>query len=134
MTLEKVRRTTKARSTRARGSAFCNYRDRFLVISVVVAAPGLAPLAAPSYAQTVRAADAETSVTSPLPAKQTAAIQDESIRPFHIGGPEAQLVDLQAHLNVTLPGLEREAAQDLVAAAHPNMSVFESHKRQHRLS
>ena len=39
---------------------------------------------------------------------------------------------LQARLNVSLPGLEREVARALVDAAHADVSVFQSHTGQHR--
>ena len=45
---------------------------------------GLVLLAANSYAQTVPAGYASTSVTDTLPAKSPAAVADDSIRPFHI--------------------------------------------------
>ena len=52
-------------------------------------------LAAASYAQTVRTADAQPFVTSPLPGKQNAATQDDSIRTFHINVPDEQLVNYE---------------------------------------
>ena len=58
-------------------------------------------LAAASYAQTVRTADAQPFVTSPLPGKQNAATQDDSIRTFHINVPDEQLVDLRQRLAAT---------------------------------
>jgi pimeloyl-ACP methyl ester carboxylesterase len=57
--------------------------------------------AAASYAQTVRAADAQLFIPSPLPGKQNAATQDDSIRTFHINVPDEQLVDLRQRLAAT---------------------------------
>jgi hypothetical protein len=45
---------------------------------------GLVLLAANSYAQTVPAGYASTSVTNTLPAKSPAVVADDSIRPFHM--------------------------------------------------
>jgi hypothetical protein len=53
---------------------------------------GLALLAANSYAQTVPAGYASTSVTNTLPAKSPAVVADDSIRPFHVSVPEEELV------------------------------------------
>jgi hypothetical protein len=52
---------------------------------------GLVPLAANSYAQTVPASCASSSVTNTLPAKSP-AVADDSIRPFHVNVPEEELV------------------------------------------
>ena len=41
---------------------------------------------------------------------------------------------LAARLNVSLPGMEREAAQALVEAAAPGVPVFPCHTRQRRTS
>jgi hypothetical protein len=54
----------------------------FLATLAAAGAFGLILLAAPSYGQTVPAARAQGSVTSPLPAKQLAAAEDKAIRPF----------------------------------------------------
>jgi pimeloyl-ACP methyl ester carboxylesterase len=81
-------------------------------------------LAAPSYAQTVPAADAQPAVSSPLPAKLGAAAEDDAVRPFrkeptmaqldtmpstakpavhpfHISVPEEELVELRQRLAAT---------------------------------
>jgi len=55
--------------------------------------------AAPSNVQTVPAADA--SVVSSLPARQPAAPDDSSIRPFHINIPEEQIVELRQRIAAT---------------------------------
>ena len=39
---------------------------------------------------------------------------------------------LRARLNVSLPGLEREVAQAVVGRRAPDVSVFQSHTRQHQ--
>lgn len=99
MTLEKVQYTAKAHTTDDRDKgAFRNDWRRSLATSVAVAAFGLVLLAAHSYAQTVQAADARAFVNSPHPAKQSAAAEDVSIRPFHINVPEEELVDLHRRL------------------------------------
>lgn len=59
---------------------------------------GLVLLSATSYAQTVPAAHASTSVTDSLAAKQPAPVADESIRPFHVNVPEEQLADLRRRI------------------------------------
>jgi hypothetical protein len=53
---------------------------------------GLVLLAANSYAQTVPAGYASTSVTNTLPAKSPAVVADDSIRPCHVNVPEEELV------------------------------------------
>src|SRR5712692_1479433 len=102
-------------------------RRSFLATSAAAGAIGLVLLAAPSYAQTVPAADAEVSVISPLPAKLRAAAEDyvqrtvfyqgehtmtelekvqytakdhttNAVHPFRINVPEAALVDLRQRI------------------------------------
>jgi pimeloyl-ACP methyl ester carboxylesterase len=75
-------------------------RRNILAASVVGATFLLLLLAAASYAQTVRTVEAQAFVTSPLPAKQTAA-EDDSIRPFHINIPEEQIVELRKRIAAT---------------------------------
>jgi hypothetical protein len=90
MALGKVQYTAKAQTTGDRDNgASRNGWSRSLAASVTIAAFGIVLQAAPSYAHTVRAADTQASVASPLPAKQTAAVEDDSIRPFHINVPES---------------------------------------------
>ncbi len=96
MTLEKVRCTTKAHTTRARD----DWR-RFLATVAATGAFGLTLLVAPSYAQTVPAADAKASLMSPLSAKLGAADAYDSIRPLRINVPEADLVDLRQRVVAT---------------------------------
>ena len=96
MTLEKVRCTTKAHTTRARDD-----RRRFLATVAATGAFGLTLLVAPSYAQTVPAADAKASLMSPLSAKLGAADAYDSIRPLRINVPEADLVDLRQRVVAT---------------------------------
>jgi len=76
-------------------------RRRFLAASAAAGAFGLVRLAAPSYAQTVPAVDAEASVISLLPAKLRAAAEDNAVRPFRIKVPEAALVDLRRRIAAT---------------------------------
>jgi pimeloyl-ACP methyl ester carboxylesterase len=66
-----------------------------LAASAAASALGLALFAAPSYAQTVPAANAGTS------AKPSATAEDISIRPYHIDVPEAALVDLRKRIAAT---------------------------------
>src|SRR6266849_9825815 len=73
--LDKVLYTATAHTTRARDGAFRSDRRSFLATSAAAGAFGLLLLAAPSYAQTVPAADAEASII--------ATAEDNAIRPFH---------------------------------------------------
>jgi len=95
MNLEKEHFIARAHTTPARVDSRGDWR-RSLATAVAVAAFGLL-LAAPNYSQTVRAAHGQAFV-SRLPAKQSAAVEDDSIRPFHINVPEQQLVDLRRRL------------------------------------
>ena len=76
-------------------------RRSFLAARAVGGAFLLLLPAAASYAQTVRTADAQAFVSSPLPEKQSAETQDDSIRTFHINVPDEQLVDLRRRLAAT---------------------------------
>jgi pimeloyl-ACP methyl ester carboxylesterase len=58
-------------------------------------------LGAATYAQTVSSADGKAFVSSPLLANKTAAVEDDSIRTFHLNVPEEQLVDLRQRLEAT---------------------------------
>jgi pimeloyl-ACP methyl ester carboxylesterase len=70
---------------------------RNILVTVAVAgAFGLVLLAAPSDAQTVPSADAQTSVSG-----LGAAVEDTAVRPFHINVPEEALVDLRRRIAAT---------------------------------
>jgi Epoxide hydrolase N terminus len=71
-------------------------RRRFLATSAAACAFGLVLLAAPIYAQTVPAADAEVSVISLLPTKLR-----DAVRPFRVNVPEEALVDLRRRVAAT---------------------------------
>jgi pimeloyl-ACP methyl ester carboxylesterase len=75
----------------------------FLATSAAANAFGLVLFAAPSYAQTVPAADAEASVI--------ATAEDNAIRPFHNNIPEEALVDLRRRIAATR-WPERETVTD----------------------
>jgi hypothetical protein len=97
MSLEKDRYTPKLDLPRRRMrmsevSSALTWRS-FLATSAAAGAFGLVLLAAPSYAQTVPAADAQASVI--------AAAEDNAIRPFHVNIPEAALVDLRQRIAAT---------------------------------
>src|SRR5580700_8268542 len=81
MTPEKIQYTAKLRATHDVPS---RTRRSVLAATVVGGTFLLLLLAAVSYAQTFRTADAQAFVTSPLPEKQSTATQDVSIRAFHI--------------------------------------------------
>jgi pimeloyl-ACP methyl ester carboxylesterase len=99
MSLERIQYTAKLRAMHE--DVFSRTGRSFLAASAVCGTFLLLLLAAASYAQTVRTADGQAFVTSPLPAKQTAAPEDDSIRPFHINIPEEQIVDLRQRLAAT---------------------------------
>src|SRR5580658_9331776 len=99
MTLEKMQYTARLRATHE--NVFNPTRPSFLAAPAVGGAFLLLLLAAASYAQTVRTADAQAFVSSPLPEKQSAATQDDSIRTFHIHVPDEQLADLRQRLAAT---------------------------------
>src|SRR5271157_1478932 len=98
MTRERIQHTARLRTTHEDVS---NRTRRSFLTASAVGCTCLVLLAAASYAQTVRTADAQAFVTSPIPAKQTAAAEDDSIRPFHINIPEEQLVDLRRRIAAT---------------------------------
>ena len=99
MTNERIQPTPKLRAKREDVSS-CTRRS-FLAQPAVGGIFLLLLLAAASYAQTVRTIDAQAFLTSPLPAKQTAAAEDDSIRPFHINIPEEQIVELRQRIAAT---------------------------------
>jgi hypothetical protein len=99
MTNERIQYTPKLRATHEEISI--RPRRSFLAPSAVGGTFLLLLLAAASCAQTVRAVDAQAFVTSPLPAKQTAAAEDDSIRPFRINIPEEQIVELRKRIAAT---------------------------------
>ena len=99
MTLEQMQYTAKLRATHE--NVLSRTRRSFLAAPAVGGTFLLLLLAAASYAQTVRTADAQAFVTSPPPEKQSAATQDDSIRTFHINVPDEQLVDLRQRLAAT---------------------------------
>jgi pimeloyl-ACP methyl ester carboxylesterase len=99
MTNERIEPTPKLRAKHEDVSS-CTRRS-FLAPSAVGGTFLLLLLAAASYAQAVRIVDAQAFVTGPLTAKQTAAAEDDSIRPFHISIPEEQLVDLRQRIAAT---------------------------------
>jgi hypothetical protein len=100
MTNERIPYTAKLRSKHENVSR-CARRNILAVSAVGGTTFLLLLLAAASYAQTVRTVDAQAFVTSPLPAKQTAAAEDDSIRPFHINIPEEQIVELRKRIAAT---------------------------------
>jgi pimeloyl-ACP methyl ester carboxylesterase len=99
MTTEKIQYTAKLHGTPENVTS--RTRRSLPAARAVEGAFLLLLLAAASYAQTVPAADAQAFVTSPLPDKQSAMTQDDSIRPFHINVPDEQLVDLRQRLAAT---------------------------------
>jgi hypothetical protein len=68
-------------------------RRSFLATTAAAGAFGLVLLVAPSYTQTVPAADAQASVI--------AAAEDNAVRSFRINVPEAALVDLRRRVAAT---------------------------------
>ena len=76
-------------------------RRSFLAASGIAGTFLLFLLAAASYAQTVRTVESQAFVPSPLPAKQSAAAEDNSIRPFHINIGEEQIVELRKRIAAT---------------------------------
>jgi len=107
MTLEKVPYIVKLvlprRSRIMSAGSFAPTRRSVLATSVAAGAFGLVLLAAPSYAQTAPAADAEASVI--------ATAEDNAIRPFHNNIPEEALVDLRRRIAATR-WPERETVTD----------------------
>jgi len=99
MTPERIQFTTKFCATTEDASS--RTLRSFLAAPAVGGAFLLLLLAAASYAQTVRTADAQAFVSSPLPEKQGVATQNNSIRTFHISVPGEQLVDLRQRLAAT---------------------------------
>ena len=99
MTLEEMRYTAKLRVTHE--NVLSRTKRSFFATPAVGSTLLLLLLAAASYAQTVRTADAQSFVSSPLPEKQSAATQDDTIRTFHINAPDEQLVDLRQRLAAT---------------------------------
>src|SRR5580698_6513398 len=99
MTFEKMQYTAKLRATPENVSS--RTRGSFLAAPAVGGTLLILLLPAVSCAQTVRTADAQAFVSSPLPEKQSAATQDESIRTFHINVPDEQLADLRQRLAAT---------------------------------
>jgi hypothetical protein len=99
MTAEKIQHTAKLRATPENVTS--RTRRSFPAARAVEGAFLLLLLAAASYAQTVPTADAQAFVTSPLPEKQSAMPQGDSIRPFHISVPDEQLVNLRQRLAAT---------------------------------
>jgi pimeloyl-ACP methyl ester carboxylesterase len=99
MTNERIQPTPKLRATQEDVSS----RARRNILAVSAIGGNFLPLllAAAGYAQTGRTVDAEAFVTPPIPAKQTAAAEDDSIRPFHINVPEEQLVELRKRIATT---------------------------------
>jgi pimeloyl-ACP methyl ester carboxylesterase len=99
MTNERIQPTPKLRATHEDVSS----RARRNILAVSAIGGNFLPLllAAASYAQTGRTVDAEAFVTPPIPAKQTAAAEDDSIRPFHINIPEEQIVELRKRIAAT---------------------------------
>jgi pimeloyl-ACP methyl ester carboxylesterase len=75
-----------------------DYRRRFLSTAAVsLAAAQLGVFGSPN----AQAGEAITTDATPLPVKSGAAAEDESIRPFHIAVPEAELVDLRRRIVAT---------------------------------
>jgi pimeloyl-ACP methyl ester carboxylesterase len=99
MTHKKMQYTARLRATHENVSS--RTRRSFPAARAVGGAFLLLLPAAASYAQTVRTADAQAFVTSPLPEKHNAATQGDSIRTFHIYVPDEQLVDLRQRLGAT---------------------------------
>jgi pimeloyl-ACP methyl ester carboxylesterase len=99
MTPEKMQYTAKLRATHE--NVLSRTRRSFLAARAIGGAFLLLLPAVASYAQTVRSVDAQAFVSSPLPEKQSAATQDDSIRTFHINVPDKQLVDLRQRLATT---------------------------------
>jgi pimeloyl-ACP methyl ester carboxylesterase len=99
MTNERIQDTAKFHETREGVSS----RARRNILAVSAIGGNFLPLllAAASYAQTGRTVDAEAFVTPPIPAKPTAAGEDDSIRPFHINMPEEQIVELRKRIAAT---------------------------------
>jgi pimeloyl-ACP methyl ester carboxylesterase len=98
MTLEKMQYNARLRATHENVSS--RTRPSLLAAPALGGTFLLLLLAAASYAQTVRTADAQAFVSSPLPEKLSAATQD-AIRTFHINVPAEQLVDLRQRLAAT---------------------------------
>ena len=107
MTLEKVPYIVKLVLPRRRrimsAGSLAPSRRSFLATSAAAGAFALILLAAPSYAQTAPAADAEASVI--------ATAEDNAIRPFHNNIPEEALVDLRRRIAATR-WPERETVAD----------------------
>jgi pimeloyl-ACP methyl ester carboxylesterase len=97
--LEQVMYTATAHTTRGRDAASRSDRRSFLATLAAAGAFGLVLLAAPCYAQTVPAADAQAFVISPLPAKLRAPAEDKAIRRINV--PEEALVDLRRRIAAT---------------------------------
>ncbi len=99
MTNGRTQDTAKFHETRESVSS----RARRNILAVSAIGGNFLPLllAAVSYAQTGRTVDAEAFVTPPIPAKQTAGAEHDSIRPFHINIPEEQLVELRKRIAAT---------------------------------
>jgi Epoxide hydrolase N terminus len=72
-----------------------SWRNVFVTLAAV-GAFGLVLLAAPGDAQTVPSADAQASVSG-----LGAAVEDATVRPFHINVPEETLVDLRRRIAAT---------------------------------
>jgi hypothetical protein len=89
MNPEGIQSAAKLRTTHEDVSS--RIRRSFLAASTVGGTFLLLLLASASYAQTVRTVDAPAFLTSPLPSKQSAAVGDDSVRPFHINVREEQL-------------------------------------------
>jgi hypothetical protein len=105
MTPEKMQYTDRLRA--AHESVSNRTRRSFPAARAIGGALLLLLPAAASYAQTVRTADAQAFVSSPLPEKQSLATLDDSIRTCHINVPDEQLVDLRQRLAATRwPGKE----------------------------
>jgi pimeloyl-ACP methyl ester carboxylesterase len=107
MTLEKVPYIVKLVFPRRKmimsAASLAPTRRSFLATSVAAGAFVLLLLAAPSYAQTVPAADAQASVV--------AVAEDNAVRPYHINIPEEALVDLRRRIAATR-WPERETVMD----------------------
>ncbi len=74
---------------------------RLVAASSAAGAFGLAMLAAPCYGEKAPGADGQVSVASVVPKKLRAAGKDDSIRPFRVNVPEADLVDLRKRVLAT---------------------------------
>jgi pimeloyl-ACP methyl ester carboxylesterase len=99
MSPEKIQYTANIRATHEDVS--CRTRRSYLAARTVEGTFLVLLLAATSYAQAVRTADAQAFVTSPLPETKGAATHNDSIRAFHINVPDEQLVELRKRLATT---------------------------------